>query len=115
MTQPTWQKLSLILIILSGVWPAFPTKVDNTYAEPVGRTAYTAIETVEHSRKTPCLSLFQSGCKPEIVLIIRQFANSHALHWDRSQWGLPVYIEFDAAKGWQRVSVLCLHLTRKEP
>jgi len=59
------------------------------------------------ARRTP-------GCRSKVLLYFaRRWLATH-LRVDTAQWGLPVYVEFDQAEQWQRVSVFCLHLTRCE-
>lgn len=55
------------------------------------------------------------GCRGELLwLFIRRWVVNH-LRLDTSQWGVPVYVEFDDADQVRRISILCLHLTRGKP
>lgn len=54
-------------------------------------------------------------CRGRLIwLVLKRWVATH-LQLDTTRWGLPVYIEFDLADRWQRVSFLCLHLTRSAP
>ncbi len=63
-------------------------------------------------------SLIRPGCGEgiRILLLAKRWVSAH-IRWDMSRWGLPVYVEFDNANSpdrWQRVSVLCLHIIKKD-
>jgi len=59
-------------------------------------------------RRTP-------ACRARILLLAaRRWLTTH-IRVDTTRWGLPLYVEFDDAAVWRRVSIFCLHLNRGLP
>jgi hypothetical protein len=107
MVHSHWLKLSLALIMLLGAWPASPVLAADADAG--------VVRAPEYAQKIPCTGFFQSGCRPEVMLLIRHWLMSHGLRWDQSRWGLPLAVEVNRAGRWQRLSLLSLHLVRQQP
>lgn len=52
-------------------------------------------------------------CRGRLIwLFVSRWVKTH-LQYDTTRWAMPVYLELDDADQWQRISVLCLHLTRR--
>ena len=50
-------------------------------------------------------------CRGRLIwLFVARWVEAH-LQYDPTRWAMPVYLEIDDAEQWQRISVLCLHLT----
>jgi hypothetical protein len=58
------------------------------------------------------MALRTPTCRSKALLFVASRWLVTHLRVDTAQWGLPVYVEFDQAEQWRRVSVFCLHLTR---
>ena len=81
-----------------------------------------SIQTVPVSETSPatydCLhmvSLRVPHCRGKLILLIlKRWVDTH-VEWDTRRWALPLYVEFDQTERWQRVTILCLHLSRSTP
>lgn len=52
-------------------------------------------------------------CRGRLIwLFVARWVKTH-LQYDPTRWAMPIYLEIDDADQWQRISVLCLHLTRR--
>ena len=59
-------------------------------------------------RRTP-------ACRAQILLLSANAWLTTHIRVDTTRWGLPLYVEFDKAAAWRRVSIFCLHLNRGLP
>jgi hypothetical protein len=61
------------------------------------------------------VSLRLPHCRGKLILLIlRRWVDTHVA-WDTRRWAMPLYVEFDQTDRWQRVTLLCLHLSRSAP
>ena len=52
-------------------------------------------------------------CRGRLLWLALETVVERHLAWDAGRWAAPVYLELDDAGQWQRLSLLCLHLSRR--
>ena len=86
---------------------------------PASAQTFKTLPVSETSRATyDCLhtvSLRLPHCRGKLIsLIVKRWIETH-FEWDTRRWAMPLYVEFDQTQQWQRVTLLCLHLSRSTP
>lgn len=86
--------------------PVLPFSAQEVGSIPAGQTPPAAYDCLY----TASLRIFP--CRGSLILLlIKRWIATH-FEWDTRCWALPLYVEVDQIGQWQRVTVLCLHVTR---
>lgn len=76
---------------------------------PVSETSSTSYDCLH------MVSLRVPHCRGTLILLILKRWVERHFEWDTRRWAMPVYVEFDQTDRWQRVTLLCLHVSRSRP
>ena len=86
-----------------------PASAQTTNILPVSETSPVTYDCLH------MVSLRVPHCRGKLILLIlKRWLDTH-VEWDTRRWAMPLYVEFDQTDRWQRVSLLCLHLSRSTP
>ena len=101
--------LFIISVGLSFTPLTLPASAQSVKTMPVSETSPATYDCLH------IVSLRVPHCRGKLILLIlKRWVDTH-FEWDTRRWAMPLYVEFDQTDRWQRVTLLCLHLSRSTP